>query len=83
MRWIGGAVVSADASKQEGHGCPGLGPFSADFACSSSERVGSLQVLGIPPAVQKQPSLWQLGQIPAEPSDPGHRNKLVWKINEW
>uniref|UniRef100_A0A3Q4AG71 Caldesmon 1b n=1 Tax=Mola mola TaxID=94237 RepID=A0A3Q4AG71_MOLML len=49
-----GAVVSTVASHQE---CPGFnsesGRFCVEFACSPSDCVGSLQVLRLPPTVQK------------------------------
>ena len=50
----GCTVVSTIASQEEGSMFdPHLGPFCVEFACSPRVCVGSLQVLRLPPTVQK------------------------------
>lgn len=44
-------IVSAAASQVAGS-IPGLEPFCGEFACSQWVRVGSLEVLQLPPTVQ-------------------------------
>jgi len=50
----GGVVVSTIASQQKGSWFESrMGPFCVEFACSPRVCVGSLQVLQLPPTVQK------------------------------
>jgi len=52
---LGGVVVSAVASQQEGSRFNSqLGPFCVELACSSCVCVGSLWVLRLPPTTQKR-----------------------------
>lgn len=51
---LGGVVVSAVTSQQEGPGFESIiWPFCVEFECSLCVCVGSLQVLQLPPKAQR------------------------------